>query len=87
MKTKENSTENFIKIIKELKEENEQLKQQNQWLMEQFRLSKHKKYCASSEHNCVDQMCLFNEAETTAALTIPQPGFTEVKAYHRKKAA
>jgi len=30
MKTKENSTENFIKIIKELKEENEQLKQQNQ---------------------------------------------------------
>ena len=85
MKTKENSKENFIKIIKELKEENEQLKQQNQWLMEQFRLSKHKKYCASSEHNCVDQMCLFNEAETTAALTIPQPGFTEVKAYHRKK--
>jgi transposase len=85
MKTKENSTENFIKIIKELKEENEQLKQQNQWLMEQFRLSKHKKYCASSEHNTLDQMCLFNEAEAPADLSISQPGHTDVKAYHRKK--
>ena len=85
MKTQENSIENFIKIIKELKWENEQLKQQNQWLMEQFRLSKHKQYGTSSEQSVVDQMSLFNEAEMTSDLTAPEPVLTEVKAHYRKR--
>jgi transposase len=85
MKTQENQVENFIKIIKELKLENEQLKQQNQWLMEQFRLSKHKQYCTSSEQSFVDQMNLFNEAEVTVDLTAPEPTLTEVKTHYRKR--
>lgn len=85
MKTQENPIENFIKIIKELKAENEQLKQQNQWLMEQFRLSKHKQYGASSEQSSIDQMSLFNEAEVTADLTAPEPILTEVKTHYRKR--
>ena len=85
MKTQENSIENFIKIVKELKAENEQLKQQNQWLMEQFRLSKHKQYGASSEQSNVDQMNLFNEAEVTADLTVLAPTLTEVKTHYRKR--
>jgi transposase len=85
MKTQENQIENFIKIIKELKLENEQLKQQNQWLMEQFRLSKHKQYGTSSEQSFVEQMSLFNEAEVMADLTAPEPTLTEVKTHYRKR--
>ncbi len=85
MKTTENTTENFIEIIKELKAENEQLRQQNQWLMEQFRLSRHKQYGTSSEQSLFDQMSLFNEAEVTADLTVPEPTLTEVKSHYCKR--
>jgi len=85
MITQENSIENFIKIVNELKAENEQLRQQNQWLMEQFRLSKHKQFGFSSEQSAVDQINLFNEAEVTADLTVPEPILAEVKAHYRKR--
>lgn len=85
MKTQENLTENFIKTIEELKLENEQLKQQNQWLMEQFRLLRHKQYGASREQSFVEQMNLFNEAEETADFTTPEPSLTEVKSHYRKR--
>ena len=85
MKTQENMTENFIDIINGLKAENEQLKQQNQWLMEQFRLLRHKQYGASSEQSIVDQMHLFNEVEASADLTAPKPVLAEVKAHYRKR--
>lgn len=85
MKTQENATENFIEIIKELRAENEQLKQRNQWLMEQFRLSRHKQYGTSSEQSLLDQMSLFNEVEVTADLTVPEPTLTEVKSHYRKR--
>lgn len=85
MKTQENSSENFIEIIKELKAENEHLKQQNQWLMEQLHLLKHKQYSTSSEQSFMDQISLFNEAEVMADLTVPEPFLTEVKAYYRKR--
>ena len=85
MKTQENMTENFIDIINGLKAENEQLKQQNQWLMEQFRLLRHKQYGASSEQSIVDQMHLFNEVEASADLTAPEPALAEVKAHYRKR--
>jgi transposase len=85
MKTQEISIENLIKTNKELTAENEQLRQQIQWLMEQFRLSKHKQFGASSEQTDFNQLNLFNEAEQTAALTAPEPEITEVKAHYRKK--
>ena len=85
MKAQANPIENFIKIIEKLKAENEQLKQQNQWLMEQVRLSKHKQYGTSSEQSNVNQMSLFNEVEATADLTAPEPSLTEVKAHYRKR--
>lgn len=85
MKTQEISVENLIKTNKELTAENERLRQQIQWLMEQFRLSKHKQFGASSEQTDFNQLNLFNEAEQTAALTAPEPEITEVKAHYRKK--
>ena len=85
METQENSLENLIKTIQELKAENEQIKQQNQWLMEQFRLLKHKQYGASSEQHSAEQMNLFNEGEATAELSAPEPPLTEVKTHYRKR--
>lgn len=84
-KTQENSTENLIKKIEELEAKNEQLEYKIQWLMEQFRLSKHKQFGVSSEQNNVEQISLFNEVETFADLTMPEPEITKVKAYSRKK--
>jgi transposase len=85
MKTQEISVENLIKTNKELTAENERLRLQIQWLMEQFRLAKHKQFGASSEQTDLNQLNLFNEAEQTAALTAPEPEITEVKAHYRKK--
>jgi transposase len=85
MKTQEYTLENLIKIIHELKAENEQLKQQNQWLMEQLRLSKHKQYGASREQLVEGQVSFFNEAEMTSDLTLPEPPLTEIKTHYRKR--
>ena len=85
MKTQEISVENLIKTNEELTAENERLRHQVQWLMEQFRLAKHKQFGPSSEQTDLNQLNLFNEAEQTAALTVPEPEITEVKAHYRKK--
>ena len=85
MKTQEISVENLIKTNEELTAENERLRHQVQWLMEQFRLAKHKQFGAPSEQTNLNQLNLFNEAEQTAALTVPEPEITEVKAHYRKK--
>ena len=60
MKTQKNSQENLHKIYQELRAENEQLRQQVQWLMEQLKLSKHKQFGAQSEQAPLDQLCLFS---------------------------
>lgn len=67
-----------------LQEENEQLRQQVQWLTAQMRLSRHKRFGASSEQSD-GQVCMFNEAEQTANLKAPEPTISEVKAHYRKK--
>jgi transposase len=85
MKKQENTTENLLKINEELEAENEQLRHQVQWLTEQFRLAKHKQFGASSEQTDNRQLCLFNEAEQTADLTVPESEITEVKAHCRRK--
>jgi transposase len=85
MKIQDISIENLIKTNEELTAENERLRQQVQWLMEQFRLAKHKQFGASSEQTHLNQLYLFNEAEQTASLSAPEPEITEVKAHYRKK--
>jgi transposase len=85
MKAQENLMENFIKTIEELKLENGQLKQQNEWLMEQFRLLRHKQYGISREQSFVKQMDFFNEVEEKSNLTTPESSLTEVKSHRRKK--
>ena len=73
--------ENFLKQAEQIAE----LKQQVQWLTEQFRLSRHKQFGASSEQTDSGQLSLFNEVEQTADLSTPEPEITEVKAHYRKK--
>jgi transposase len=85
MGTQEISIENLLKINEALKAENEQLREQVQWLMEQFRLAKHKQFGASREQTHLNQLYLFNEAEQSANLTAPEPEITEVRAHYRKK--
>jgi transposase len=85
METQEISVENLLKTNEALKAENDKLRHQVQWLMEQFRLAKHKQFYASSEQTNLYQLYLFNEAEQSAELTAPEPGITEVKAHYRKK--
>lgn len=85
METQETSIENLLRTNEALKAENERLRDQVQWLMEQFRLAKHKQFGASSEQTNLYQLYLFNEAEQSADLIAPEPEITEVKAYYRKK--
>ena len=73
--------ENFLKQAEQIAE----LKQQVQWLTEQFRLSRHKQFGSSSEQTDIEQLSLFNEAEQTADLSAPEPEITEVKAHFRKR--
>jgi len=59
-----------------------------EWFLSQMRLSKHKQYGASSEKIDSNQLTLFsvfNEVETTADLSRPEPEITEVKAHYRKR--
>jgi transposase len=85
MKTQEISTEKLLSIIEEKDRRITELEQQVQWLMEQARLAKHKQFGVSSEQSNINQMSIFNEAESTADLTVPEPELTEVKAHYRKR--
>ena len=49
------------------------------------RLAKHKQYGASSEQTDLNQMSIFNEAESTADLNQPEPEITEVKTHYRRR--
>src|SRR5690554_3670874 len=85
MKTQEISVEKLIKIIEEKDRRISELERQVEWLLSQYRLAKQKQYGASSEQVDANQMSIFNEAESTADLTQPEPEITEVKTYYRKK--
>ncbi|MCL2798405.1 MAG: IS66 family transposase [Firmicutes bacterium] len=74
--------------IAELKAENEFLKQQNQWLLAQLKLSNKRNFGASSEKLNADisaQLSLFNEAEQENDGE-NEPDIKDVKAYRRRKA-
>ena len=68
-----------------LKAENAELAQKVQWLMEQFKLARHRQFGASSEKSAYDQTNLFNEAEVTADVNVTEPELTEVKRHYRKQ--
>lgn len=63
--------ENFLKQAEQIAE----LKQQIQWLMEQFHLFQNKQFGASGEQTDNEQLCLFNEAEQSWAI----PDISEAK--------
>ena len=70
----------------ELKAENEELRQQVQYLLEQLKLAKHRQFGSSSEQTSPDQISLFNEAEAEADPAAPEPEIETIKAYVRRKA-
>jgi len=54
---------------------------------EQFRLSQHRRFGASSEKSAYDlnQISIFNEAEATAEGTSPEPELVEIEKHYRKR--
>jgi transposase len=69
-----------------LKAQNAELTGQVNWLMEQMRLVRQKRFGASSEKSEYEQLNLFNEVEVTADEKVAEPELAEVQAHHRKKA-
>ena len=85
MKTQGTSAEKLLEIIEEKDRKIAELEQQVQWFMSQIRLAKHKQFGASSEKTDGIQFSIFNEAESSADITKPEPKLTEVKAHYRKR--
>lgn len=73
--------------IAELRAEIKQLRQQNQWLLEQLKLARRQRFGASSEKSKTDeseQLSLFSELR--ADIVIRGPEIREISAYRRRKA-
>ena len=85
MKTQENSLEELLNLIEEKDRRIAELEQQVQWFMSQIRLAKHQQFGASSEQTDAAQISIFNEAESTADLTLPEPELIEIKTHYRKR--
>ena len=85
MKTQGISAENLLNIIEEKDRRIAELEQQIHWFVTQIRLAKNKQFGVSSEQTNVIQMSIFNEAESTADLTLSDPELTEVKTHYRKR--
>lgn len=85
MKTQEISIENLLNTIEEKDRKIAELEQQVKWFMSQIRLAKHKQFGVSSEQTNSTQLSIFNEAESTSDLNIPEPELTGVKAHYRKR--
>jgi len=56
-----------------------------EWLMEQFRLSKHRQFGTSSEKSDYNQLNLFNEPEVESDVLVPEPDIVEVERHFRKR--
>ena len=88
MKTDTKSSAELRELLIEKDNEITRLKQQVEWLTEQFRLMQARQYGSSSEKVVAvenfDQLSLFNEAEATADPTVPEPELEQIT-YARKK--
>lgn len=69
---------------KSLAEDNEKLQKLNEWYEQQLKLNRKKMYGQSSEHTDMDQLNLFNEAESERAPINSEPTI-ETITYKRKK--
>jgi transposase len=80
--TAENNTE-----IAELKARISELETLVKYYEEQFRISKHRQFGASSEKSEYDfnQLSIFNEAEHFADANVPEPELVEVQKHYRKR--
>jgi len=83
--------ENTARVIEELQDKCAQQEQQIaellaklNWYEEQFRLSQQKKYGRSSEQTDQEQLQIFNEAESLANSSAPEPELEEIT-YKRRK--
>ena len=85
MKTQENSVEKLARIIEEKDRRIAELEKQVKWFLSQLSLSKHKQYGASSEQTDSNQISMFNEVESTADMSQPEPELTEVKTHYRRR--
>lgn len=84
--------DNTAKTLEELQNKCAMLEQQNaelmaklNWFQEQYRLSQIKRFGSSSEHTHPEQMQIFNEAESEAKPSIPEPQMQDVTGHRRKK--
>ena len=73
MKTQDISKEELYKIVEEKDRRIAELEKQVEWLLSQFRLARHRQYGTSSEQTDSRQMSIFNEAESSAELSQPEP--------------
>ena len=87
-----NIQDNTARTIERLNDKVVQLEQQNaelvarlKWYEEQFRLSRHKQFGASSEKTQTEQLSLFNEAEDTANPKAEEPTLETITYQRRKK--
>jgi len=80
------ATQNWPEIVAERDRKIAELELQNQWLLEQLKLSKQRQYGTSSEKNLDggEQLSIFNEAEATADSAAAEPELEQVT-YERKK--
>ncbi len=79
-------TENKTEIA-ELKSRISELETLVKFYEEQFRISKHRQFGASSEKSEYDymQLSIFNEAELLADANVPEPELVEVEKHYRKR--
>jgi transposase len=75
----------LVEIIDSLTTKNEQLEEKVRWFEEQFHLSRHKQFGASSERSIKEQPNLFNEAEAIAEDGPVEEAIRQSITYERKK--
>ena len=79
------SRQELAKLIDGLTTRNEQLEAKVRWFEEQFHLSRHKQFGASSERSIKEQPYLFNEAEVIAESGPVEECIRQSITYDRKK--
>ena len=77
--------EKFLSENSDLRSHVTELTAKVEWLLEQFRLARHRRFGASSEKSDTEQFNLFNEAEAVADILVPEPELVEIEKHYRKR--
>ena len=83
--TPQNSKEELLDLVNKQAATIEQLESKVRWFEEQFHLSRHKQFGASSERSVHEQGALFNEAEVIAEAGPVEEEIRQNISYERKK--